>query len=193
MSSSVILYKKNDRWFYLPLVLSVGLLSSYFGVHRCYGKIKKLETGLSKEEKDLYKQVQKDRKDIYFKAMIQSLVLVLAYIVFQTLFWCTPSPYYLMSNIALLFLGGTFLFYTLLPKNKSMILDANLSNAETKRWYHVYQCMQENFWRMFVAGILVSTFVLLFLDAISTRAEMMVVPLTQLKKQKRKNKKNKRV
>jgi hypothetical protein len=188
---TLLTYQRSQKWFYLPLVLSIGFLSSYMGVHTCYGKIKKLESSLSPSEKELYKEVQFERRDIYFKAMIQSLILVLAYVIFHKLVMCSESMYYLGSNILLLFLGGTYLFYTLLPKQKSMILDANLSNEETKRWYQVYLCMQDSFWRMFVAGLIVSSFVLLLLDSFSPKATMMVIPVKKIspkKKNKRKNK-----
>lgn len=174
---TVLLYKKCDKWFYLPLVLSFGFLFSYSGIHQCYGKIQKLQSSLSPQELALYQEVAEERKNIYWSATMQSLLLVVAYLLFQMMFCGIGNPYYLISNLLCIFLGGIFLFYTLLPKKKSMILDANLSSEETKRWYQVYLCMQNSFWKGFVMGLLVSGFVLMLLDTMSNRAEMMVIPL----------------
>lgn len=169
---TVLLYKRADKFFYLPLVLAFGFLGSYTGVHQCYGRIKSLKESLEPKELALYKQVEQERKNVYFTATLQALLVVIAYIIFHLMFGCQTSPYYFLSNILCLFLGSTFLFYTLMTKKKSMILDANLSPDETKRWYHVYLCMQESFWSGFVWGLLVSAFLMMLLDALLPKGEL---------------------
>lgn len=186
---TVLLYKRADKWFYLPLVLALGLIGSYSGIHQCYGKIKALKKSLEPKELVLYKQVEKERKNIYFTATMQALLVVVAFILYHLFFGCQTSPYYFMSNILCLFLAGTFLFYTLMGKDKSMILDANLSPDETKRWYHVYICMQNSFWSGFVWGLLLSALLLMILDASSPKGELIQMGLQKQPRRKRKGSK----
>lgn len=187
---TVVLFKKQQKWFHLPLVLAFGFIFSYTGIHQCYGKILALQSGLSPSETKLYKEVQEERKNIYMKATYQSILVVCAYIIFHFLFACPTSPYYFISNILFLFFGSTFLFYTLANKQNSMILNANLSNEETKRWYKVYQCMQDAFWKGFLTGILASSFILMILDSMSSEGQMVIAPLKK-KRSLKKQKKNK--
>lgn len=184
-------------WFYLPAIISIAFLAGFYGIRRCYSKISDFRSHLDGNQLELYDKITRERKQIFFSSLFQGLLLVLVYIFFS-FFYGGKDVYRFVSDILCVLLGSTYIFYIIYPKTCSMLDDAGLSNEDVRKWYDIYQCMEQSFWYSFLMGLVVGGLILHIIDIFSCPYPppdviLIRAPVAQKMKKKNKNKNNNKI
>lgn len=183
-----------QSWFYLPAILSIAFLAGFYGVRRCYSKINDFRAHLKGSQLDLYDKITRERRQIFFSSLFQGLLFVLVYISFS-FFYGGKDVYHFLTDIMCILLGSTYIFYIITPKTCSMLDDADLSNEDVRKWYDVYQCMEQSFWYSFLMGLVVGGLILHIIDVcvISSSYPPDIILVRAQSDQKKKKNKNKNI
>lgn len=153
------------KYFYLPTVLVVAILIGFGMQHRCYSRIKMFRGALESDERVLYEQIVRERKRLTMTSIFLGIICVIVYIVCNCLYgWRNRKMYYIVSDILCIFVASVYVFYLMAPKKKYMLSDARLSSDEVRKWFQVYVCMEQSFWKAFLIGLIASMWVLLMMD-----------------------------
>jgi len=166
MITPFLCIETRSRYFYLPAVLTIAFLCAFGATGNCFRRIRDFETTLQGDQLSVYQEISRERRNIFYRSIFVGLLFVIIYILFSSLARQGGSLYHLCWDTLCILCASIYLFYTISFKKKHMLSDVNLSTEEVRKWYAIYRCMEENFWRSFIVGLLASGAFLVIIDCI---------------------------
>lgn len=142
-------------WFYLPTVIASGFVAAHIGAYMCKKELKNIRESVDGET---YKKVVNERKEVYFNALIKSIVVAILYLLLVRLTH-KKNNYHLSADVLCIVLTFSFLFYLLTSKKHTLLRGDN-----TSEWLASYYCMEKHYWTWFILGAIVSSSVLYLHD-----------------------------
>jgi len=153
------------QYFYLPLIVAIGLLTAHLMISRCSKHLEIFYKDLSPPQQKLYRSIEETRRVIYTRGLLWALVMVIVYaLMIGGGYYCRPTPYKVTGDLLCIITGVPFLYYMVSIKGESMLVNGRLGPEQSAEWYKIYECMQIRFWRGFMMGIAVSSLLFYWLD-----------------------------
>ena len=113
---------------------------------------KKLYNSLSKEKKDAYVKIKKERMFIMLKATLFGIFVSITFSKFENYLFPTGSPFNKSCINTLIFFGVQYMFYMLHPKSDYMLNHID-NNEQAKQWLEKYKFMQRKWHIGLLLGI----------------------------------------
>jgi predicted Co/Zn/Cd cation transporter (cation efflux family) len=177
-STAMLLVDVRSRWFYLPMVLAIALISGYSSLSPCHKDIDRFVQSLNEKQRELYSEIKKERYNIFQSSIMTAIFFAFLYTIYTILMGC-HHWYHFFANLLLIVLGTVYVLYMVTPKKRCMLKDGQLTVKETEEWSDIYQCMSSHFWVSFMYGLVGSIALFVLIDIIAPPHKMALsVPVT---------------
>jgi hypothetical protein len=161
---TIFCVEARARYFYFPTILVIAFIAGFSSQKHCYSRITRFKDTLDTQERGLYEEIVKERRKATITSLLLGIFISFFYITMLCLYGVNRDFYHIISDVSCILLASIYIFYHILPKKKSMLTDANLSNDEVKKWFNVYKCMETSFWKMFAIGLVVAIWFMTAID-----------------------------
>jgi uncharacterized membrane protein YfcA len=109
-----------------------------------------IEKTLDNDQKEIYKQIVRERLKIYYIGSLVGLFLAVLYVIF---YYKKQPTLYLICSFVVIFFVTQIVVYMIYPKSLYM-LDYINTNEQAKAWMEVYNKMMRNYMIGFVLGLI---------------------------------------